>query len=149
MLTLSREQRRVARSSHPAASVQPIGEGSNTQPLQVASCLVVGDKHAVLCAVVCADVMEAAFLVLDTLALANRDVAAVVTQQRLNALSNLLVQLPMDQLLQQQTLGLAWINSMAAAVSRNKQVLESMAGVDPVTGQPAVSAGLLQSAVGG
>jgi hypothetical protein len=93
--------------------------------------------------------MEAAFLVLDTLALANRDVAAVVTQQRLNALSNLLVQLPMDQLLQQQTLGLAWINSMAAAVSRNKQVLESMAGVDPATGQPAVSAGLLQSAAGG
>jgi len=95
-----------------------------------------------------ADVMEAAFLVLDTLALANRDVAAVVTQQRVNALSNLLVQLPMDQLLQQQTLGLAWINSMAAAVNRNKQVLESIAGVDQAAaGQPAVSAaqaGLLQ-----
>ncbi len=98
---------------------------------------------------VCADVMEAAFLVLDTLALANRDVAAVVTQQRLNALSNLLIQLPMDQLLQQQTLGLAWINSMAAAVTRNKQVLETMAGADAGAGQPAVSAGLLQSTGGG
>lgn len=85
--------------------------------------------------------MEAAFLVLDTLALANRDVAAVVTQQRLNALSNLMIQLPMDQLLQHQTLGLAWINSMAAAVSRNKQVLESIAGGD----QPAVSAAILQA----
>lgn len=96
-----------------------------------------------------ADVMEAAFLVLDTLALANRDVAAVVTQQRLNALSNLLMQLPMDQLLQQQTLGLAWINSMAAAVNRNKQVLESMAGADPAAAQPVVSTGLLHSTAGG
>lgn len=97
------------------------------------------------CAVVCAEVMEAAFLVLDTLALANRDVAAVVGQQRINALGNLLVQLPMDQLLQQQTLGLAWINSMAAAVNRNKQMLESMAGRDQGgVGQPVASAGLLQ-----
>lgn len=89
--------------------------------------------------------MEAAFLVLDTLALANRDVAAVVAQQRINALGNLLVQLPMDQLLQQQTLGLAWINSMAAAVNRNKQVLESIAGGDQAgAGQPAVSAAILQ-----
>lgn len=105
--------------------------------------------HVLLPVLLPADAMEAAFLVLDTLALANRDVAAVVTQQRLNALSNLLVQLPMDQLLQQQTLGLAWINSMAAAVNRNKQVLESMAGADPAAGQPAVSAGLLQSTAGG
>jgi hypothetical protein len=92
-----------------------------------------------------ADVMEAAFLVLDTLALANRDVAAVVTQQRLNALSNLMVQLPVDHLLQQQTLGLAWINSMAAAVNRNKQVLESMSGADQAGAAAAVSAGLMQS----
>ncbi|KAF6251475.1 hypothetical protein COO60DRAFT_1559326 [Scenedesmus sp. NREL 46B-D3] len=74
-----------------------------------------------------ADLLEAALLVLDTLALANRDVAAVVTQQRLTALASLGLQLPVDQLLQQQTLGLHWITNLASAVSRNKVVLESMA----------------------
>lgn len=98
------------------------------------------------------DVMESTFLVLDTLALANRDVSAVVGQQRMNALSSLLLQLPMDQLLQQQTLGLAWINNMTSAVNRSKQLLESMAaGPDQSQAGQAVPAGqanLLQAAGG-
>lgn len=83
---------------------------------------------------------------LDTLALANRDVAAVVSQQRLNALSNLLLQLPVDQLLQQQTLCLAWINTMTTAVTRNKQMLENITGAEGSSaGQSAGSTGLLHS----
>lgn len=87
------------------------------------------------------DVLEAAFLVLDTLALANRDVGAVVAQQRLEALSHIGWQLPVELLLQQQTLCLSYINSMAAAVTPNKQLLESMgaAGSDAaLSAQPGV-----------
>jgi hypothetical protein len=73
-----------------------------------------------------AELLEAAFLVLDTLALANRDVAAVVSQQRVAALTSLCLQVPVEQLVQQQALGLHWITSLAAAVSRNKSLLESM-----------------------
>lgn len=70
--------------------------------------------------------LEAAFLVLDTLALANRDVAAVVSQQRIAVIASTCVQLPIEQRLQQQTLGLQWITELASAVNRNKAVLESM-----------------------
>jgi hypothetical protein len=86
------------------------------------------------------DVLEAAFLVLDTLALADRDVAAAVAQQRLQALSNLALQLPVDQLLLQQTVCLSWITTMAAAVGNAKQVLESLGGVELQAGQPAAVA---------
>jgi hypothetical protein len=102
-------------------------------------------KHGFSFLAVLADLLEAAFLVLDTLALANRDVAAVVTQQRLTALASLGLQLPVDQLLQQQTLGLHWITNLANAVSRNKAVLESMAADGGAQGAAAVgSAGLVQ-----
>lgn len=74
-----------------------------------------------------AELLEAAFLILDTLALASRDVAVVVSQQRMAATASMGMQVPMDRLLQQQTLGLHWIAGLASAVSRNKAVLESMA----------------------
>lgn len=93
-----------------------------------------------------AELLEAAFLVLDTLALANRDVAATVTTQRLTAAASLGLALPVDQLLQQQTLGLHWITNLANAVSRNKAVLESMAADGGAAAGGAVvgSAGLVQ-----
>lgn len=83
---------------------------------------------------------------LDTLALANRDVAATVTTQRLTAAASLGLALPVDQLLQQQTLGLHWITNLANAVSRNKAVLESMAADGGAAAGGAVvgSAGLVQ-----
>lgn len=93
----------------------------------------------------CAELLEAAFLVLDTLALANRDVAAAVSQQRVAALTSLCLQVPVEQLVQQQALGLHWITSLAAAVSRNKSMLESM-NADGTQGA-AVAVGLQQTGI--
>lgn len=97
-----------------------------------------------------AELLEAAFLVLDTLALANRDVAIVVSQQRMTAMASLGMQLPMEQLLQQQTLALHWIAGLASAVSRNKAVLESMAGEVGSQGGAAAAApaGMMQANTG-
>lgn len=93
-----------------------------------------------------AELLEAAFLVLDTLALANRDVATVVAQQRIAAIASLGMQLPVEQVLQQQALGLQWITGLASAVSRNKAVLESMAAEAGSQGQAAgAPAGLTQT----
>eukprot|EP00775_Hariotina_reticulata_P005656 gene5656-5895_t len=93
------------------------------------------------------ELLEAAFLVLDTLALANRDVAAAVSQQRVAALTSLCLQVPVEQLVQQQALGLHWITSLAAAVSRNKSLLESM-NADGTQGA-AVAVGLQQPGISG
>eukprot|EP00879_Flechtneria_rotunda_P009135 GHRR01009564.1.p1 GENE.GHRR01009564.1~~GHRR01009564.1.p1 ORF type:complete len:808 (+),score=362.19 GHRR01009564.1:218-2641(+) len=92
-----------------------------------------------------AELFESAFLVLDTLALANRDAANLVAQQRLAAAASLMVQVPVEQLLQQQRLCLHWINSLSTAVNRNKALLEGMGGADAGS----QGAGLLQNAAMG
>lgn len=71
----------------------------------------------------------------------------MVTQQRLNALTSVGLQLPVEHLLQQQQQALQWITSLGAAVGRNKAVLEAMAG-DTGSQGPAVgsTAGLVQNA---
>lgn len=76
--------------------------------------------------------------------------ATVVSQQRIAAIASLGLQLPVEQVLQQQALGLQWIAGLASAVSRNKAVLESMAAEASSQNAPATGAqaGIAQPTAG-
>ncbi len=94
------------------------------------------------------ELLDAAFLVLDTLTLTSRDAAAVVASQRTAAMSALGTVLPVEALLQQQALALHYLTQLSAAVSHNKALLEAVAGggdTGAAAATPAPSTGVAQN----